>query len=92
VLYPGLSCRITVDLPNVPNALVVPAIALADRAGTPVVTVVRDNKAYEVPIRVGLKTHDQIQVLQGLSPGDTVITENGYGLPDDCPVKIMKGS
>jgi RND family efflux transporter MFP subunit len=89
VFRPGLGCRVTVDLPDVPDALVIPAVALADRAGTPVVTVVKGNKAREFEIKIGLKSHGRVQVIQGLSRGDVVVTENGYGLPDDCPVKII---
>ncbi|MCX5757333.1 MAG: efflux RND transporter periplasmic adaptor subunit [Candidatus Hydrogenedentes bacterium] len=89
-LRPGLACRVAVALPEVPDALVIPVAAIANRAGEPVVTVVRDGKAHEVPVALGVRTADLAQIVQGLAAGDVVATESGYGLPDDCPVVVEK--
>jgi multidrug efflux pump subunit AcrA (membrane-fusion protein) len=53
-----------------------------------VVTVIRDDKAYEVEVELGAQTHQWVQVLKGLSPGDVVVTAGGCGLPEGCPVRI----
>lgn len=90
LLRPGLACRGRVWLPEVADALVVPPVAIADRAGTPVVTVVRDGKGFEVEVRLGVQTQEKTQVIEGLAPGETVITEGGYGLPEGCPVCLME--
>ncbi len=92
LLRPGLSCRVHVSLPEVADALVIPVAALADNAGTPVVTVIRDGKAYETEVTLGVETSDRIQVLSGLSAGDQVATAGGYGLPEAYPVKIVSGN
>lgn len=84
-LRPGLACQVRVWLPAVPNALVIPIAAIADRDGTPVVTVVRENKAYETEVALGVQTRDRAQVTRGLAPGDLVAVQGGYGLPDGCP-------
>lgn len=86
---PGLSCQARVSLPEVPNSLAVPLAAVADNSGTPVVTVVRDGKAYETEVELGVETGDLVQILHGLAPGDTVATAGGYGLPEGYPVKIV---
>jgi HlyD family secretion protein len=88
LLRPGLSCRARVWLPDIPDATVVPVIAVADHSGTSVVTVIRDQKAYEVKVELGTETADSVQILKGLSAGDVVATVGGYGLPDGCPVEI----
>lgn len=88
-LRPGLACRGRVWLPELPDVLAVPVAAVADHAGTPVVTVARDGKAHEIKVKLGAQTLEQIQVTEGLAAGDWVITEGGYGLPEDCPVKIV---
>ena len=67
----------------------VPVTAIADRDGVPVLTVVRDGKAYEIEVKLGEKTHDLVQITQGLKAGDIVVTEGGYGLPAGCPVEIV---
>ncbi len=86
LLRPGLACRVSVSLPAIERALVVPVSAVADREGISVLHVVRNDKAYEIQVRVGADTRDFIQILEGLQAGDMVITEGGYGLPNGCPV------
>jgi multidrug efflux pump subunit AcrA (membrane-fusion protein) len=92
VLRPGLACRGRVWLPDLPDVLAVPVAAVADHAGTPVVTVARDGKAHEIEVQLGVQTLDQVQVTMGLAAGDWVITEGGYGLPENCPVRIQSES
>lgn len=88
LLVPGLACRVRLWLPELANTLSIPVAAVADRDGTPVVTVIRDGKAYEQPVTLGVSTKDQVQVLGGLEDGDWVATEGGYGLPEGCPVRL----
>lgn len=84
-LRPGLACQVRVWLPHVADALVIPVAAVADRDGTPVVTVIRDNKAYETEVVLGVQTREHTQITKGLSPGDLVAVQGGYGLPEGCP-------
>jgi len=88
LLQPGLTCHVRLSLRETSDALVVPVAAVADRDGVHVLTVVRDGKAYEVEVQLGEKARDLVQITQGLSAGDLVVTEGGYGLPDGCPVKV----
>jgi multidrug efflux pump subunit AcrA (membrane-fusion protein) len=88
LLRPGLSCQVHVSLPEVPSALTIPIAAVADNSGTPVVTVIRDSKAYETEVTLGVETSDQVQILSGLKAGDQVTTAGGYGLPEACPVVV----
>lgn len=88
VLRPGLSCQARIGLPPATDVLAVPRAAVGDHSGTPVVTVIRDGKAHEVEVETGVETRERVEILKGLSPGDTVATAGGYGLPDGCPVQI----
>lgn len=90
LLRPGLSCQATVSLPELPDVLAIPVDAVSDNSGTPVVTVVRDGKAYETEVETGSETHDLVQILDGLSDGDLVATSGGYGLPDGCLVTAVE--
>ena len=89
LLRPGLGCRAHVWFAEIPDALAVPASAIADHAGKAIITVIREDKAFEVEVELGAHTSDSVQVLKGLSAGDMVITAGGYGLPEGCPVKIV---
>ena len=51
--------------------------------------LIRDGKAKEVRVAVGAQAGGRSQILCGLSPGDTVATKGGYGLPDGYPVEIV---
>ncbi len=84
-LRPGLACQVRVWLPAIPDALVIPVAAIADRDGTPVVTAIRDNKAYETEVVLGVQTRERAQIMKGLSLGDLVAVQGGYGLPEGCP-------
>jgi len=88
LFLPGIACAVTILLPEIKDALVVPVAAVADRNGAAIVTVIRDNRAFETKTEIGIRTPDLVQVLAGLAPGDIVATEGGYGLPDNCPVEI----
>lgn len=88
-LRPGLACRVQMWLPEIRDATAVPVAAIADRDGTPVVTVVREEKAHEVEVRLGGRTDKLVQIMDGVSAGDFVAVEGGYGLPDGSPCKIV---
>lgn len=88
-LRPGLACRVQIWLPEIRAALTIPVAAIADRDGTPVVTVVREEQAREVEVQLGGRTDELVQITAGLSAGDLVAVEGGYGLPDGCPCKIL---
>jgi multidrug efflux pump subunit AcrA (membrane-fusion protein) len=88
-LRPGLACRLQIWLPEIRDAVAVPVTAIADRDGVPVVTVIRDEKAYETEVRLGALTNQLVQILGGVSPGDLVAVEGGYGLPDGCPCIVL---
>ncbi|MFV2065768.1 MAG: efflux RND transporter periplasmic adaptor subunit [Pirellulales bacterium] len=92
LLRPGLSCQSRVWLPAAADVLAVPTAAVGDHSGTPVVTVIRDGKAHEVEVETGVETRERIEILKGLSRGDTIATAGGYGLPDGCPVQITAES
>ncbi len=87
LLLPGLAFRARVRLPDLKDALVIPAQAVADRNGTAVVTRVRDGKAYEIEVVLGERVGDRVQVLKGLARGDVVALRGGYGLPPGTPVR-----
>lgn len=89
-LRPGMSCHAQVWLPEITRALAIPVAAVADHDGTPVATVIRNGQAHEVTIKLGARTPELVQVIGGIADGDIVATLGGYGLPDGCPVQIVK--
>lgn len=78
---------------TIPRALVIPpgAILPAQDGGTSVL-VVTDGVAHKRSVKVGIRTPAAVQILSGVSAGDTVVTEGGYGLDDGTRVTVGKPS
>lgn len=76
------------------NAVVVPVSAVtldASNADEGAVMVVdKDSITHETKAKVGIKQGDKIQILEGLSGGETVITEGNYALPDGTKIEMAK--
>lgn len=75
---------------TIPNAVQLPAKAIipGEDGGTNVLVVTPDSTAKKRPVKVGIRTVDKVQILDGVTPADTVITDRGYGLDDGTKVKI----
>ncbi len=58
---------------------VVPAAALIDDAGRPVVFVQREGETFDRrPVTLGARTGDLVQVTEGVAPGERVVTKGAY--------------
>lgn len=86
-LMPGASASIDVPL-RVEQALLVPAIAVVPGADGRRVFVAEDGVARSVPVELGARTTEHVQVLSGLSPGARVITSNLLRLSDGARVTV----
>lgn len=75
---------------TVPNAVQLPPAAIlpSEEGGTSVLVVGADQTAKKRQVKVGIRTPEKVQILEGVSPNDLVITEGGYGLDDGSKVKI----
>jgi multidrug efflux pump subunit AcrA (membrane-fusion protein) len=74
------------------QALVVPASAILDLAGVPVVYVQLGGETFEEhAVRTGTRDGDRIEILSGLAAGDRVVTVGAYQVrlaslsPDAAP-------
>jgi RND family efflux transporter MFP subunit len=68
----------------------VPAAAVVDRAGQAIVLVVRDGRAVATPVRLGRSLGELREVLQGPSPGESVVVAPG-DLTDGARVRAAGG-
>lgn len=91
-LRPGATAQVSITAQTVHNALVVPAAALlnAKEDSAQLMVVDAQNRAQSRDVKIGIKTGDQAQIVSGLKPGEVVITEGAYGLPDKTRVRIEK--
>ena len=46
----------------------------------------------EKPVKLGIETKGQVELLSGVQAGDTVVLSGGYGLKDHAKIKVKEGS
>lgn len=75
---------------TIPNAVQLPAAAIlpSEDGGTNVLVVGADQTAKKRGVKIGLRTPDKVQIVDGVTPADLVITEGGYGLDEGSKVKV----
>ncbi|BBK35333.1 permease [Allostella sp. ATCC 35155] len=73
-LRQDMTVSVDIAVDRRPDAVVAPTRAIHDMAsGSPWVLVVRDGRAQRQPVRLGLRAMDQVQILEGLAPGEAVL-------------------
>lgn len=88
----GQFVRATLDTAAV-ERLLVPFPALRrDRAGEFVWLVSPEGKATRRAVRSGLRFADRVEILDGLEPGERVITRGFLGLNEGKAVKVLEGT
>jgi HlyD family secretion protein len=66
------------------------AVLTAQDGGKSVMVVGADGAAHKKPVMLGITDGEDVQVLNGIAPGDTVITGGAYGLDEGTRVKVGK--
>jgi HlyD family secretion protein len=92
LLRPGTTAQIAINAQTIKDALVVPSVALLNAKGDAAQVMVVDSQsqASSRDVKTGIATGQQVQIVSGLKPGEVVVTEGAYGLPDKTKVKIEK--
>jgi membrane fusion protein (multidrug efflux system) len=88
-LRPGLFARVNLILERRENALVAPEQAIVPLGQTPFVYRVVDGKAVVTPVKLGLRRPGQVEILDGLSVGDLVVTDGQLKIRDGASVAVM---
>ena len=88
-LVPGRYVNINLTTREFDQTLAVPSEAIVSEMGIDKVFVYRSGKAQPTEIKKGLRTDAQVQVLQGLNVGDTVIVSGTMQLRTGQKVKIF---
>lgn len=89
-LRPGLFARVTLITERRDNALMIPEQAVFARGEDSFVYVVRDGKAVLTRIVLGLRQGARVEVTEGLSAGDQVVSAGHLKLRDGAPVRIVE--
>jgi multidrug efflux system membrane fusion protein len=94
-LQPGMYVSVGVQLPEEPDALVLPATAVVTSSSGDTAVVVRDlsedniGQGETVPVVVGRRFGDHLVIEKGLKPGDVVLTEGQLRVRPGADLKVQ---
>jgi len=88
-LKPGMFVRVALTLNTRSNAITVPEQALWPQGTENFVFRVVDGKVSLTKVVLGKRGPGQVEISQGLSAGDVVVTEGQMKLRDGAPVMVM---
>lgn len=86
----GMFARVRVQLGERANAVVLPEEVLVPSATGQVVFKLVDGKAVRTPVNVGLRREGQVEILSGVTPGETIVSAGQIRLQrDGLPVRVV---
>ncbi len=89
ILRPGLFARVTLVLELKPDALTIPEQAIVPRGDSQFVFQIADGKVMQTKVTIGTRRNGRVEIVEGLSSGDTVVTAGQQKLRDGAGVKIL---
>jgi HlyD family secretion protein len=79
LLFPTMTARVTINVGESKNALVVPLSAIREEKGQKYVQLMIGGKEQKQPVKLGLSDDEKAEILTGLNEGDQIV------LPADKP-------
>ncbi|HVT14012.1 MAG TPA: efflux RND transporter periplasmic adaptor subunit [Fimbriimonadaceae bacterium] len=88
-IKPGMFARGVITLNVIPKAIMIPSTAVVNYKDQQVVFgMVGSTGVKPLPVTTGLRKGDDIQITQGLTPGDTIVVKGQENLNDKSKVRI----
>ena len=88
-LRPGLFARVTLTLTVDQNAVLVPEQAVVAFGTEQFVFKVVDGKVVQAKVKLGDRRNAEVEISEGLSPQDVVVTAGQLKIRDGAPVMVM---
>ena len=87
LLPPGGSARVEIYLPPLPEAIMIPSMAVLPDIRGQSVMLYKGGKAQAAPITLGYRSEDRVQV-EGVAPGDTLIVSGLIQIQSGSAVRL----
>lgn len=87
-LFPGQFARIDLILENIPNAMMVPTIAVIPELNGKKLYLYKNGTVNSQVVTTGIRTEEELQVISGINPGDTVITSGILQINQGAAVNV----
>lgn len=88
-ILPGSFTNVELRLKQTDDALLIPTQALIPVLKGQIVYIYKNGVAESIPVKTGKRNNVNIQITEGLSPGDTVITTGIMSLKPKMSVEIV---
>ena len=90
-LRPGQMVAVAITVDEKPNLLAVPVAAISDLGEGPLLSVVRAGKSVLLYPQLGRKGQQWVEVVGvNLKPGEPVVVEGGYNLPEGTKIRSRR--
>ncbi len=89
ILRPGLFARVNLIVENRDNALMIPEQALWPQGNQQAVYTIVDNKPVLVTVQTGLRRNGMVEITEGLSADDIVVTAGQMKIRPNSSVTII---
>lgn len=76
LLKPTMTARVSINVAESKNALMVPLAAVKSANGEKYVVVVSNGKNQNTPVTTGITSEDKIEILSGLAEGDQIVASS----------------
>jgi membrane fusion protein (multidrug efflux system) len=86
--FPGMFVKVLADLDANKKAMMIPTEAIVPVLKGKKVFLVKNGRAQEAMVTTGLRTDKKIQVIDGLQPGDSLITSGIIAIKPNTAVKV----
>lgn len=90
LLVPGAFANIELILETVNEALMVPTVSVIPELNRQKVYLFKDGVVREQEVRTGIRMSEAVQIIDGLAPGDTVLTTGLLQVREGMPVEITR--
>ncbi|RPH31151.1 MAG: efflux RND transporter periplasmic adaptor subunit [Bacteroidales bacterium] len=86
-LIPGSYVKVSLIFDELPNALLIPPQALSPELAGQKVYLVKKGKAAESMVKLGIRSGNSVEIVDGITEGDTLIISGLIQLKKGMPVK-----
>jgi membrane fusion protein (multidrug efflux system) len=86
-LKPGMLLSVTIES-AARDSLAVPELAVVGEGEQSFVYVIDGDKAKRLPVKTGLRQGGKVEILEGLQPGQRVVTEGVVKISDGQKVRL----
>ncbi len=89
-LVPGAYAKVNLKLKETPNTIIIPSSSIIPDDKATKVVITDSSKARFVTVEIGVRSENEVQILAGINPGDTILVTGLLQVKPGMSVKISK--